>query len=95
MKDAIAAYLGAGRLETLALRFGGAAVLADEIELAALAAGRRDMTAAQRVVFAAISTLRRAGVRPAEEDIRAWQAAGAAAPAAKKPRPRSKRRPRP
>lgn len=77
MEKEIEDYLGEARLKHLQTRFAhlGPAVLGDEIAMAALAASHRQMTPRQRVVFAAIHLLRRAGMRPLPCDIEAWDAA--------------------
>lgn len=75
MIDKIKHYLGDQRTEQLRSRWGGQ-VFADELEIAILSAARREMTPGQRVIFAAIVLLRKAGIRPTKEDERAWQAAG-------------------
>ncbi|HRQ87210.1 MAG TPA: hypothetical protein PLA50_00310 [Bacteroidia bacterium] len=92
METEIKNYLGEARLKALHERFKhqGAAVLDDEIMLAAAAAGRREMTPEQRVIFAAIHLMRRAGMRPALQDEAAWQAAAAPKPVAAKTKAKSK-----
>ena len=69
-------HLGDARLVHLVRFFRGATVVDDMIELALIVARNRAITAAQRPIAAAISLLRRAGIKAPTDLLDAWESAG-------------------
>jgi hypothetical protein len=76
MKDAILKHLGPKRTAMLKRRAGAGEVFEELLVLAEQAAVNREMTPAQKPIFAAINLQRRLGVRASAEDGAAFAAAG-------------------
>lgn len=76
MKDAILKHLGPKRTALLKRKAGSNEIFDDLLSLAEQAAGNREMTPAQKPIFAAINLQRRLGVRASAEDGAAFALAG-------------------